>query len=77
LRSRKCYPYLSIWRVILCWDVERNVLLLLRDTVLGDESTTSPNLRLWLRRCTGRLTDIVSDNLGVDVTEEEKRGWWP
>ncbi len=50
-------------------------LLLLRDTVLGAASTTSPNIDLWLRRHLFAI--IYGQNLGVDVTEEQKRGRWP
>jgi hypothetical protein len=49
---------------------KRGSLLLLCITVLGAESTTSPCLRLRLRRRTYLLTPIVSEKLGMDVTEE-------
>jgi hypothetical protein len=51
---------------------EGRSLLLLRDTVLGAESTTSPNIDLRLRR---RLFAIIlGEKLGVDVTEKQQRG---
>jgi hypothetical protein len=34
-------------------------------------------MSLWLRRCTDLLKVIVGENLGVDVTEDQKRGRWP
>jgi hypothetical protein len=56
------------------WDGEARNLLLLRDTVLGAESTTSPNIDLRLRR---RLFAIIlGEKLVVDVTEKQKRGRW-
>jgi hypothetical protein len=44
------------------WDEEGNSLLILRDTVLTTESTTSPNIDLWLRRYTFLLT-VVSTTI--------------
>jgi hypothetical protein len=53
-------------------DGEARSLLLLRDTVLGAESTTNPNIDLRLRR---RLFAIIlGEKLGVDVTEKQKQG---
>ena len=56
------------------WKKKRSILLLLCITVLGAESTTNPCLHLRLRRSTDLLTPIVSEKLGVDVTEEWQRG---
>ena len=53
---------------------EGNILLILRDTVLGAESTTRPYMSLGLRRSTHLLAVILGKKLGVDVTEEKKRG---
>jgi hypothetical protein len=53
---------------------ERSIHLLLRDTVLGAESTTSPYMNLGQRRRTALRTVILGQKVGVDVTEEQKRG---
>jgi hypothetical protein len=62
----------SLKEAVKLRDGEGRSLLLLRDTVLGAESTTSPNIDLPLRR---RLFAIIlGEKLGVDVTEKQKRG---
>jgi hypothetical protein len=53
-------------------DGEGSSPLLFRDTVLGAESTTSPNIDLRLRRRLFAI--IVGQKLRVDVTEEQNRG---
>ena len=42
-------PHNDLMEVVELRNGERNVLLLLRDTILGDEFTTSPCMRLCLR----------------------------
>ena len=62
---------------ILCRDDSNNngsSPLMMRDTVLGVESTTRPYLNLLLRRYTSLLTGILGKKIGVDVTEEQNRG---
>ncbi len=49
------------------------VILLLRDTVLEDESIIRPYMSLWLWQDTSLLTNVHSENLGVDVTEEQNQ----
>jgi hypothetical protein len=62
----------SLKEAVKLRDREARSLLLLRDTVLGAESTTSPNIDLRLRR---RLFAIIlGEKLGVDVTEKQQRG---
>jgi hypothetical protein len=55
-------------------NVEWRVLLLSRGTVLGAESIIRPYMSLCLRRRTSLLTIVLGERLGVDVTEEQKRG---
>ncbi len=50
---------------------EGSILLLLRDTVLGAESTTSPYVSLGLRRLTTLLTVI----LGRSLELMSRRNW--
>ena len=60
-------PHNGLMEAVELQNGERSVLLLLRDPVLGAESTTSP--------CRSPLlTIIVGEKLGVDGTEEQKRG---
>ena len=56
------------------WNGDGCVLLLLRDTVLGAESTTRPYMNLGLRRWTSLLIVTLGKKFGVDVTEKQKRG---
>jgi hypothetical protein len=50
------------------------VILLLSGTVLGAESIIRPYKSMCLRQHTSLLTIVLSEKLGVDVTEEQKRG---
>jgi hypothetical protein len=60
----------SVSETVDLWDTEGNILLLLRDIVLGADSTTFPYISLILRRHTDLLPVLVGNKLGVDVTEE-------
>jgi hypothetical protein len=59
----------SLMEAVKLRNEEGSTLLLLRDTVLGAESTTSPYMSLGRRRRTALLTVILGKKLGVDVTE--------
>ncbi len=56
------------------WNGERRGPPPAENTVLGVESSARPYMHLWLRRSTGLLTPIVSEKIGVDVTEGQKWG---
>jgi hypothetical protein len=51
-----------------------SILLLMRDNVLGAESTTSPYMSLGLTWNTVLRTVILGQKVGVDVTEKKKWG---
>jgi hypothetical protein len=56
---------------------EGRIILLLRDTILGAQSSTSSYINLWLRRLTDLLAVKLGNQVRMDITKEKKRGQLP
>ncbi len=76
--GRPLIPYEGILKeVVKPRKGERSILPLLRDTILGAQSSTRSYVTLWLRWRTGLLAVVLWNQNRVDITKKQKQGRWP